>query len=84
MSLDHVIIILDRALTDVGYREQLYNHPQQALADYALAEHEKGMLSLLGSAPYTLSLQGLADARRMVDAARSYNPTPSMSKGDPL
>jgi hypothetical protein len=79
MSLENVNKILDLALIDLAYRELLYNQPEQALIGHVLEEHERMMLSRLGSAPYTLSLQGLSDARRMVEAARLYKPLEKVS-----
>lgn len=74
MSLENVGKILDLALVDASFRERLYSSPDEALVGYDLEECERSMLSRLGSAPYTLSREGLSEARRMVEAARTYDP----------
>ena len=75
MSLENVNKIIDKALIDEAFRELLYHDPEKVIVGYELAEHERSMLCRLGSAPYTLSLQGLSEARRMVEAALMYEPS---------
>ena len=74
MSLENVAKIIDKALVEDTFRERLFHHPMEILDAYDLEDHERSMLARLGSAPYTLSLQGLSEARRMVEAAMMYNP----------
>jgi hypothetical protein len=44
MSTEAVQAVLERTVTDPSFREQLFTHPNEALAGYELTEAESGAL----------------------------------------
>ena len=44
MSIEAVQAVLERTVTDPGFRAQLFAHPDQALAGYELTSEENGAL----------------------------------------
>lgn len=44
MSFEAVQAVLERTVTDPVFRSQLFSHPEEALAGYALSNDESGAL----------------------------------------
>jgi hypothetical protein len=44
MSVEAVQAVLERTVTDPSFRTRLFNHPEEALAEYELTSEENGAL----------------------------------------
>lgn len=73
MSLQHVLAIIERAINDDQFRDDLLRRPKVVTQAFELDPAEAAMLKNLANDSYTSCRRGLMDVKRIVQAAIDYS-----------